>query len=126
MIKRLFCFLLTFMLFISVLPVGHAAELVDEEIILLEDGRYLVITIEKIPSRSIYSQNGKKTITGKESDGTIAWKAELTGTYIYTGTSATCTQSNISVTMGRKVLGVTVAKETYNMTLTCSPTGTLS
>ena len=111
----------------------------------------MVITIEKIPSRSIYSQSGKKTIVKKEQDGTLNWKAELTGTFIYTGTSATCTQSTISVTvyadnwyevsktagksgasatgsvtMGRKVLGVTVAKETFDMTLTCSPTGTLS
>ena len=96
-------------------------------------------------------KTGTRVITSKNADGTTDWKAVLSGTFTYNGTTATCTASSVSVTvyadnwyevsktagksgasatgsvtMGRKILGITIAKETYDMTLTCSPTGTLS
>lgn len=102
-------------------------------------------------SRATNTKTGTRVITSKNADGTIDWKAVLTGTFTYNGTTATCTTSSVtvtvyasnwyevsktagksgasatgSVTMGRKVLGITVAKETYDMTLTCSSNGTLS
>lgn len=149
--KRIFSFLLAILIFVSVLPVARAAESVEEEIIYLEDGQYLVITITESLSRATNSKTGAKMIEWKDTDGALLWKAVLSGTFTYNGTTATCTASSVSVTvyadnwyevsktagksgasatgsvtMGRKVLGITVAKDTYGMTLTCSPTGTLS
>ena len=90
MMKRVICFVLILILSFSMMPIAHATELVNEEIIYFEDGTSIVVTIEKIPSRSIYAQNGKKTISGRAQDGTLVWKAELTATYIYTGTCCSC------------------------------------
>jgi len=149
--KRLLCLVLSLLMFLSVFPVVQASSPAEEQIIYLDDGRYIVVTIDVSVSRSIYSKTGQTKYESFSSDGILEWKIVLNATYIYTGTSATCTQSTISVTvyadnwyevsktagksgasatgsvtMGRKVLGVTVAKETYDLSLTCSPTGTLS
>lgn len=121
------------------------------EIVYLEDGSYLVIETIQSMARSNDTTSGFKRITGVDTDGVTRWRAILTGSFTYDGTTATCTDSSVttyvyasnwyevsktagksgntatgSVTMGRTVLGITVAKETYNMTLTCSANGTLS
>lgn len=149
--KRIICCLLSLALFAWAFPIAQAAQVVDEEIIYLEDGRYIVIVTEESVSRASGTKTGSRTYYGNTSDGTTEWKAVLTGTFTYNGTTATCTNSSVSVTvyannwyevsktagksgasatgsvtMGRKVLGITVAKETYDLSLTCSPTGTLS
>lgn len=149
--KRIIFFLLSILMLVSVIPVAQAAESIEEEIIYLEDGRYLIVSTTVSLSRAANTKIGTRVITSKNADGTIDWKAVLTGTFTYNGTTATCTNSSVSVTvyasnwyevsktagksgasatgsvtMGRKVLGITVAKENYDMTLTCSPTGTLS
>ena len=81
----------------------------------------------------------------------LLWKAVLTGTFTYNGTSAACTASSCnvtiydsncheisksatkssntasaSVTMGRKFLGITVAKNDYSISLSCDKNGVLS
>lgn len=123
----------------------------SEQIIELENGCSLVITIREVPSRASGTKTATKNYSYKADNGTVEWKAVLTGTFTYDGTTATCTESSVttyvyasnwyevsktagksgntatgSVTMGRTVLGFTVAKETYNMSLTCSPDGVLS
>lgn len=149
--KSFLCLILSLLMLLSVFPEVQASSSAEKQIVHLDDGRYIIVTIDESVSRAINSKTGQTKYESFAADGTPEWEIVLKGTFIYTGTSATCTQSTISVTvyadnwyevsktagksgasatgsvtMGRKVLGITVAKETYDMTLTCSPTGTLS
>ena len=119
--------------------------------IYYEDGSYLTITVTQYHTRTSNSVSGYKRYDYTEANGNLAWYSILAGTFTCDGTTAVCTTSSVTsrvnasnwyevsktaakngstangtVTMGRTVLGITVAKETYNMTLTCSPNGTLS
>lgn len=153
MFKRTFSLLSIIVLLLALFPgFASAAEVSENEYIIpLENGCYILVTITEVPSRAANAKTASKTFSFKAEDGTVQWKAVLTGTFTYNGTTATCTASSCdvtiyetdyyviskttgtssntataSVTMGRKFLGITIAKETYNMTLTCSPNGTLS
>lgn len=148
--KRFFSYFLIVSMLLVLLPVQVNAAEADEEIIYLEDGSYISITVEEHGSRASGTKTGSKTYTYTY-DGGTAWKAILSGTFSYTGTSATCTNSGCSVTiydsawytvsksagksgnsatasvtMGRKSLGVTVAKVPISMKLTCDANGNLS
>ena len=115
------------------------------------DGSYLVETIEITQARASGMKTGTKTQTYYDSTGEAEWKAVLTGTFTYTGSSATCTSSSVSVTiydtswntvsksaskssniasasvtMECKLLGITTNKVTVNPTLTCDANGNLS
>lgn len=149
--KRLICLLLSLILTAMVFPlVGYASEN-ETETVYFEDGTYLKITIDAVQSRASGGKTATKTYEYNDSNGNIMWKAVLNGTFTYTGTSATCTASsctvtvydsswyqvsksvgksgdtaNATLTMGHKLLGVTITKKTVNMTLTCDPNGNLS
>lgn len=150
--KRLCCALLAVML-IAVLPLNcfAAANEIETSIRYLDDGSYVIETLEVSRGRSAGSVTGTKTSTGYGEDGTAEWKAVLTGTFTYTGSSATCTASSVSVTvynsnwytvsksatksgatasasvtMWYKMLGVTTKKVTVTPTLTCDANGNLS
>lgn len=124
---------------------------VTEDCIYFEDGSYISIEISSVETRSNTVKRGNKTYTYKNSDGVEQWRTVLYGTFTYTGTSSTCTASSCSITisnnnwyevskttgksgssataelvMGRKLLGITVDKETVNMILTCDANGNLS
>lgn len=149
--RRFLSFILSVVLLLSMAGTVFASETSTTEIIYLEDGSYLVIETVQSMARSANTTSGFTRITHVAESGETRWRAILTGTFTYDGTSATCTEATVttyvyadnwyevskssvksgdtatgSVTMGRTVLGITVAKETYNMTLTCSPNGTLS
>ena len=150
--KRFVCFVLSFFLLLSAASTASAAEITaSEEIISFEDGSYLIIETVQSMVRSSDTSSGFKRYVYCDENDTVKWRAILTGTFTYDGTTATCTDSSVttyvyasnwyevsksagksgntatgSVTMGRTVLGITVAKETYSLTLTCSPNGTLS
>lgn len=146
--KRLFSLILTICLIAS-LPIYSSPA--EEEVIYFDDGSYIVITVESISTRASGTKSGSKTLKYTGSDGELEWKAVLSGTFTYNGTSATCTSSSCnvtiyasnwyevsktvtksgntasaSVTMGRKVLGITVEKETYPLSLSCDKDGNLS
>ena len=135
---------------ISPTAVSAAAPTSAQEIIYLEDG-YITVTLACTESRAANSKTGSKTYTFTGNNGNEEWKAVLRGTFTYTGTSATCTAANCDVTitntawyvvsknpyksgnsavcdltMGRKFLGITVAKENVSMRLTCDANGNLS
>lgn len=150
--KRILCFSLALLLFSSMLPFASAAEIVTEEqIIYYDDGSYLTITTVQSAARTADSTSGFKRIVYVDTEGNSCWRAILTGTFTYDGTSATCAEANCeiyiydtayyvvsktaaksgstataSITIGRTVLGITVAKDSYSMTLTCDKNGTLS
>lgn len=123
----------------------------SEEYIYFEDGSYLKIVTSYLSSRASGTKTGSKTYEYTQANGTINWKATIRGTFSYTGTSATCTActcdvviydnafyivtktthadqnaAKATVTMGQKVLGISVSKNTYNLSIFCDNNGNLS
>lgn len=150
--KRFISVLLAFTLILTLSLNVFAEETSDRtDIIYLADGSYITITINESTTRASGTKSGSKTYTYTASDDTVSWKAVVTGTFTYNGTTATCTAANCdvtiydnvwyliskaasksnntanaSVTMGRKFLGITIAKETYDLSLSCDKNGNLS
>lgn len=151
--KRLICVALVLILLIGILPGSTlaAAEVKDTEVIELEDGRYVEITFESSSARIANTVSGSKTYTFYDSDDNMEWKAKLSASYVFTGGSYTCTSASCDVTiyanqwyvvskttnyagnratanltMGRKVLGITVEKPQFTINLYCDFNGNLS
>lgn len=150
--KKFLALFLSIVLVVSMTGMVCAAEVIQsEEIIYFEDGSYLITTTVQSAARTTNTTTGFTRKTYVDADGNTDWRAVLTGTYTYNGTTATCTESTIEVyiydnayrtlskeagksgasatgsfTIGWSVLGIIVDQDTYSMTLTCSPTGTLS
>lgn len=145
------CILLTLAVLFSSNAMAAVNTEKTEEIIYFADGSYITIEIIVTEARAASTKSGSKVYVYKGSDGVEEWRAVLTGSFTYTGTTAACTASNCIVTitdtdwyvvskttsksgasalgtvvMGRKWLGVTVDKETFNMQLTCDANGNLS
>ena len=153
MSKRILSAALVLVLMLSVFPSGAVAatEVKSTEIIQFEDGSSLEIIIEKSAARGPSTVNGSKTYTFKDGSGNIDWQAKLTATFNYSGAWYTCSVANCTVTvndsqwyvvsnntirssnnaqtnltMGLKVLGVTVNTTQYTIKLTCDNNGNLS
>lgn len=150
--KRIISVLLLLVVFASIVPVYGFA--VNDDVVSIsyfEDGSYLVETFSERQLRASGSKAGTKSTTYHSQDGTALWKATLTGTFTYTGSSATCTGSSCnvtiynsewytisksatksgniayaSVTMGKKLLGVTVAQMPASVSIKCDANGNLS
>ena len=96
-------------------------------------------------------KSGSKTFSHYSDGGVLAWAATLSASFQYNGTSATCTAASCSVSisnsawyliskstsqsgntataevsMGRKLLGVTVRTINCTITLSCDANGNLS
>lgn len=148
--KRIISMCLVISLFLILFPISASALEVSEQTIYLDDGNYIIVTIESYDLRASGTKTGSKTYTGYYG-GSAAWKVILSGTFTYTGSSATCTDSGCSTSvynsewytvsksagkssnaatanasMGRKVLGVTVETVPVNLKLTCDANGNLS
>ena len=150
--KRIICLALLAVMLVSVLPINTYAVNIEEiGITYFEDGSYMTETIYTIQSRASGTITGSKEKNYYDESGSLDWKAVLTGTFGYTGSSAVCTASSCnvtiydsawytisksatkssnsafaSVTMGYKVLGVTVNQVPVSITLTCDKNGNLS
>lgn len=150
--KRIVYLLLSLILLVTMSPLALAAEQKETtQIIYYEDGSSLEIAIVQADTRSSNTTSGRKTFTYKDSSGNTDWIAVLTGSYIHDGTTANCTYADCQITIydtayyvvsksaekngasatttftiGRTVLGFTVAKDTHTINLTCSPDGKLS
>lgn len=121
------------------------------EVIYFEDGSYITVSLSEAQTRASGTKSGNKTYRYYDSNDVELWRAVLTGTFTYTGSSATCTASSCNVTisnsawyvvsktatksgnkaladltMGKKVLGITISKKSVSMQLACSANGTLS
>lgn len=150
-IKRVLSCVLIVLLFFTIVPMSIRAAERDVETIYFEDGSYLVTEIITNGSRASGSVTGSKPSTYYNSSGTAQWKATLTGSFTYTGSSATCTSSSMNVTIydsswytisksasksgntaygstsiGEKVGGITVTKVPVSLSLTCDANGNLS
>ena len=149
--KRYLALFLSFCLLMALLPFGAFAEFQSDDIIYLEDGSYISISIEEAQTKASGTRTGSKTYNHYNSADELLWKAVLTGTFTYNGTSAACTASSSAVTIydssffevsktatksgntayttvsiGRKFLGITVAKNDYSISLSCDKNGVLS
>lgn len=154
---RVFPILLAVIVLISNLMIPVSAEENDNksnETITeyFDDGSYAIITIiEEDNNSRATTKSGTKAYTYYSSDDEAQWTYKITGTFSYTGSSATCTAVSDSytiindswhmsshscsksgntasgtVTMKYKVLGITTSTVSRNLTLTCSSTGVLS
>ena len=147
--KRLLSILLAAVAVICLLPMQAMA--VDKEVTYYPDGSYTTTEVIQAGSRASGGTTGSKVKKHYNSNGSLMWKVTLTGSFTYTGSSATCTSSSISTTvydstwstgsksasksgstakgsatMNRKVNGTTVTSTTANLSLTCSADGKLS
>lgn len=149
--RRIVAFVLSILVLLSMQPLKVCAEECIDNVVYFGDGSYLTIIMNQVDFRSSGTKTASKTYQYTDSDGDIAWKAVLNGTFTYTGSSAQCTSSSVDVTiynsgwyvvsesagksgssatgeitMGLKKLGITVKKVPLSMTLTCDPNGNLS
>lgn len=151
--KRLFVCLLALLLAFA-FPINAMAasnQSTEERIVYFEDGSYITVTLSEVQTRASGTKSGNKTYRYYNSNDVEVWRAVLSGTFTYTGSSATCTASSCNITisntawyvvsktatkssntakasviMGRKLLGVTIEKKSAELSLSCSANGTLS
>lgn len=87
--QRIFACLLLVVLFLNVWPVvGNAVEGAGN-IVYFDDGSYMTVEIITNDARVSGSKTGIKQYTYYDVDGVSQWKAALTGSFTYTGSSAT-------------------------------------
>ncbi|MDY4581909.1 MAG: hypothetical protein SPD81_03535 [Candidatus Faecousia sp.] len=149
--KRVLPIFLVLTIAIFVFPMYANAAEKENNVVYFDDGSYMTAEVITNRMRASGSVTGNKIKTYYDSEGNTKWKAVLTGSFTYTGSSATCTSASIdvtiydsnwyvvsksasksgntasaSVTMGKKVAGVTVSKVSANLTLSCDANGNLS
>lgn len=149
--KRVLPIFLVLTIAIFVFPMYANAAEKENNVVYFDDGSYMTAEAITNRMRASGSVTGNKIKTYYDSEGNAKWKAVLTGSFTYTGSSATCTSASIdvtiydsnwyvvsksasksgntasaSVTMGKKVAGVTVSKVSANLTLSCDANGNLS
>ena len=123
----------------------------DLDIIYLEDGGYIMVELNTNSDKARATVSKSKVATRYSDDDEMQWQIRLSGSFTYDGTTASCTSSSCTVTiynnawytdsktswknansayatvvMGRKLLGVTVDRETIDLTLTCDRYGKVS
>jgi len=152
--KRILSILLLAIVLLNVVPLDSFAQTLSQSIvniIYLDNGGYIIEEIATIESRALNMTTATKTNRYYNSNNVEEWRAVLTGTFSYNGSSATCTVATCdvtiintnwylisksadktgnvarcSVTMGRRMLGVTVDEDTISLKLTCDPNGNIS
>lgn len=151
--RRFFTLLLAIIMFTSAFYVEGFATTVDSapQIEYLADGGYIITTTQETETRATNSKTGTRVKSRYTSNDVLEWQIILRGVFTYTGTTSTCTASSIAVniydsnyvkksssssksgntakgsaTISKKVLGVTVSTNTYNLTLSCDKDGNLS
>ncbi|MBQ6931143.1 MAG: hypothetical protein IJN38_03355 [Clostridia bacterium] len=151
--KKVLSFVFALTLVLSMFCINASAVVNDSNIFYFEDGSFVTISeVEDTTiSRASNTKNAQRTATHTDSNGNVLWKATLKATFTYTGSSATCTNSNITYTIsdsswkiteatatksGNKATGNVTAKKYVlgipfktveeTITITCSANGTLS
>lgn len=157
--KKTLSLALAVVMLLSVLSVVAFAQaedaVVTESVEYLEDGYYIVTTVTEEAGNSLAratsTKTGSKTATLYNSDDEALVTLKLTGTFTYTGSSASCTMASTSYTIhnsawkvtsatasrsGNKaignftakkyVLGIVTQTRNETLTITCSNTGVLS
>ena len=153
MSKKFISFAIILVLLLGLFPCyAFAVDIAeDTDIILLDDGSYIEVMVETSPARAANTVSGSKKYVCRDSDGDVMWEAKLSATFAYSGAWYTCATADCDVTiyesnwyvisnsttrssnnayayltMGRRVLGVTVERPEYTIKLTCDINGNLS
>ena len=147
--KHFVCAIVVIVLMVAIFPLPALAS-GDAETVYFEDGSYMTIEIFCLQSRASEQVSGSKQYTHYGDNGVALWRAVLKGNFLCTGTNSTCTysacdvtiydsawytiskspamlgnQATCELTMGRKVLGITVSRVPVSMVLTCDANGNL-
>ena len=151
--KRLvnFVFVLVMIFLMISIPFASAQNVAENSyIISLEGNRYILVELSADTNIARATTSKSKSYTCYQA-GEMLWKITLSGSFTYDGREATCTSSNCTVTiynsnwytisktawadeniakatveMGEKALGVTIYRETYNLSLVCDRYGNVS
>lgn len=97
--KRLIPLLVLVILIAGILPVVACAEENTLETIRFDDGSYMMVEMVFGRVRASGSVTGSKKYTYYNSDDVSQWRAVLTGSFSYSGSSATCSSSSVDVTV---------------------------
>mgnify|MGYP000004731735 FL=1 len=152
--KKIYASFLTVLTQLGTTPVFALNEESNTQIVeRLEDGSYIEVTIEEIPTLTrSNTKKGNKTTYYKNTYDVILWSVKTSGSFTYYGSTAKCTAASVdtqcpainwklsnirSSKSGASAYGYATAKsynglgmvlQTINETvkLTCSPSGTLS
>lgn len=156
--KKLISVFLALLMLLSFPMISYAddskvVEYTNGNIEYYEDGSYSVTTIEinTISTLAASTVKQTKTISHYNSKNEKQWDITVTGTFTYTGSSATCTNSTVSYkiydthwkvtssqasksgrtatgdfTLKRYFLGIPTETVNKTLTLTCSNTGVCS
>lgn len=152
--KKIFCVFVTILIIFSTSMIACASSDVVTTVEYFEDGSCIETTLIVEKGISTYAtqyKDGTKKIIYKDEDGIVCWKATLTATFRYTGSSATCTESDVTYTVSnskwkitsatasksgntataditakRYTLGIPVETLNRTITMTCSANGTIS
>ena len=155
--KRILAIFLAVIMILTFPTISYASDFSDNEtnsyIEYYSDGSYSITTIEtstiRVLANSTVAKN--KTFTYYSSKNEKEWEITVTGTFNYTGSSATCTNSTVSYkiydthwkvvsaqasksgrvatgefTLKRYTLGVPIKTVNETLTITCSNTGVCS
>ncbi len=150
-IISIFLALVTLVLMIPAAQASVQTSTSDLDIIYLEDGGYIMVELNTNSDTARATVSKSKVATRYSDDDEMQWQIRLSGSFTYNGTTASCTSSSCTVTiynnawymdsktawasgntayatveMGRKLLGVTVKRETVDLTLTCDKNGNFS
>ena len=146
--------LLTVLLLCLSVPAFADGEPVGIQRIDLEDGGFILVetAVDGTSSRGeVHTIYGHKYYTYYDGTGTAVWRATLTGTFSYDGSSSYCSAASLSFhaydsayykvsgnaypsgssavadfTVGYRVSGVTVSTTNHHMSLSCDANGNLS
>lgn len=153
LISYLFSFIILFSLLTTTAFATNDETIISETVEYFNDGSFLVTTlvVENSLTRSTSTKTGSKTTVLYNADYEAMVTLKLTGSFTYTGSSATCTNSAATYTIhnsnwkvttatatksGNKAMGTFTAKKYFlgmaiqiideTITITCSNTGVLT
>ena len=150
--KRVAVVMMALCLLVCSIP--FAAYAMPEENVVIEylaDGGYIVTRVADSMTRIANTKSRELTKAKYDDGGNLDWQIVFTATFTYDGVTARCTSTDLDVTiydsswyqisayhnrgaaqgyanvqLGRKVLGVTVEKPSYYLSLNCTPDGNIS
>jgi len=150
-ISFLLCVIITSAMFgVSVSASNSQDVAYERNVIVNDDGSYYVIEISSVRTltqqRATATTSGTKKTSHYSGTGTLNWEHSISGSFTYTGTSATCTSasssytiyasgwsctSNLSSKSGASAIGNAsfkhlISTTNSSVTLTCSANGVLS
>jgi len=152
--KRILSIFIAVILLLYTFSIANASVQQDNtnnQVILLEDGGYIVVEYIDGLNTTRAAITRSKLFTRYNEADMIIWKAMLTGQFTYDGRTSTCTSCSCVVSdydegwytisktvwpdyniakatleMGRRSLGVTVQRETHNLSMVCDRYGNVS